>query len=52
MRVKKQITKLKKLDIADDMKKDTEAIVQKLTDSFVKEIDETFSVKEKEIMTV
>jgi len=34
------------------MKKDTEAIVQKLTDSFVKEIDETFSVKEKEIMTV
>jgi len=43
---------IKKTDIADDMKKDTEAIVQKLTDSFVKEIDETFSVKEKEIMTV
>jgi ribosome recycling factor len=43
---------IKKTDIADDMKKDNEAVVQKLTDSFVKEIDETFSVKEKEIMTV
>jgi ribosome recycling factor len=43
---------IKKTDIADDMKKDTEAVVQKLTDSFVKEIDETFTVKEKEIMTV
>ena len=43
---------IKKTDIADDLKKDTEADVQKLTDSFVKEIDETFSIKEKEIMTV
>ncbi len=43
---------IKKIDIADDVKKDTEALVQKLTDSFVKQIDETFSVKEKEIMTV
>ena len=43
---------IKKIDIADDVKKDTEALVQKLTDSFVKQIDETFSLKEKEIMTV
>ena len=43
---------IKKTDIADDMKKDAESIVQKLTDSFVKEIDETYSIKEKEIMTV
>ncbi len=43
---------IKKTDIADDMKKDAESIVQKLTDSFVKEIEETYSIKEKEIMTV
>ncbi|CAA0231730.1 ribosome recycling factor [Tenacibaculum maritimum] len=43
---------VKKTDISDDMKKDTEAEIQKLTDSFVKEIDAKLSVKEKEIMTV
>ena len=43
---------IKKIDIADDVKKETEALVQKLTDSFVKQIDETYGVKEKEIMTV
>ena len=34
------------------MKKNAEAEVQTLTDGFVKDIDEKFSVKEKEIMTV
>ena len=43
---------IKKIDIADDVKKETEALIQKLTDSFVKQIDETYGVKEKEIMTV
>ena len=43
---------IKKTDISDDMKKNSEADIQVLTDSFVKEIDEKFSVKEKEIMTV
>ncbi|MDB0600441.1 ribosome recycling factor [Tenacibaculum maritimum] len=43
---------VKKTDISDDMKKDVEAEIQKLTDSFVKEIDANLSVKEKEIMTV
>ena len=43
---------VKKIDISDDLKKDSEAEVQKLTDSFVKIIEETLSVKEKEIMTV
>mgnify|MGYP006125160171 FL=1 len=43
---------IKKTDISDDLKKDSEADVQKLTDSFVKVIEETLSVKEKEIMTV
>ncbi len=43
---------IKKADISDDMKKNAEADIQALTDSFVKNIDEKFSVKEKEIMTV
>jgi ribosome recycling factor len=43
---------IKKTAISDDLKKDTEGDVQKMTDSFVKIIEETLSVKEKEIMTV
>jgi ribosome recycling factor len=43
---------IKKTDISDDLKKDSEGDVQKMTDSFVKIIEETLSVKEKEIMTV
>ena len=43
---------IKKLDVSDDMKKNTEADIQNLTDNYVKQIDEKFSVKEKEIMTV
>ena len=43
---------IKSLDVSDDMKKNTEADVQTLTDSFVKEIDNLLTVKEKEIMTV
>ena len=43
---------IKKTDISDDSKKDAEAEVQKITDSFIKDIDAKVSVKEKEIMTV
>ena len=43
---------VKKLDVSDDMKKNTETDIQDLTDSYVKKADEMFSVKEKEIMTV
>ncbi|WP_075344053.1 ribosome recycling factor [Tenacibaculum agarivorans] len=43
---------IKKLDASDDMKKNAEADIQTLTDNFVKEIDEKYTVKEKEIMTV
>jgi len=43
---------IKKTDISDDLKKDSEADVQKLTDTFVKDIDDKLSLKEKEIMTV
>jgi len=43
---------LKKLDISDDMRKIAEEEVQKLTDSYVKLIDEKLAVKEKEILTI
>ena len=43
---------IKKVDISDDMKKNAEAEIQTLTDSFVKNTEELLVVKEKEIMTV
>lgn len=43
---------IKKTDVSDDMKKGAEESVQDLTNAFVKDIDEKFIVKEKEIMTV
>lgn len=43
---------IKKTEISDDMKKDSENNVQNLTNTFVKKIDDILSVKEKEIMTV
>lgn len=43
---------IKKLDVSDDLKKNTEADIQTLTDKYVKLIDEKLVVKEKEILTV
>ncbi|MEM6720202.1 MAG: ribosome recycling factor [Bacteroidota bacterium] len=43
---------IKKLDVSDDVKKNAEIDVQELTDKYVKMIDEIYTVKEKEIMTV
>ena len=43
---------IKKTDVSDDMKKASEADIQALTDNFVKDIDNKYAVKEKEIMTV
>ncbi|MFY0602673.1 MAG: ribosome recycling factor [Flavobacteriaceae bacterium] len=43
---------VKKLDVSDDLKKNTEADIQTLTDSFVKKTDDLLAVKETEIMTV
>ena len=43
---------IKKMDISDDLKKNSEADVQDLTNKYVDEIDSLYSVKEKEIMTV
>ena len=39
-------------EISEDDRKTYEEDIQKLTDKFVKEIDEIAKVKEKEIMTV
>jgi len=39
-------------DVSDDLKKNAEIDVQQMTDTYVKTIDDTFSAKEKEIMTV
>jgi ribosome recycling factor len=44
---------LKKLDgISEDLQKNAEKDVQDLTDTYTKNIDDIFAVKEKEIMTV
>ncbi|AQS94155.1 MULTISPECIES: ribosome recycling factor [Polaribacter] len=43
---------IKKTDISDDLKKASEADIQKLTDSYVKITEEKLAIKEKEIMTV
>ncbi|MFD2542584.1 ribosome recycling factor [Lacinutrix gracilariae] len=44
---------LKKIDgISEDLQKNAEQDVQGLTDEYIKKVDEIFTVKEKEIMTV
>ena len=43
---------IKKTDVSDDLKKVSEADVQKLTDTFIKQIEEKLAVKEVEIMKV
>lgn len=40
------------LEISDDLKKNLEEDIQKLTDQHIKKIDEIFATKEKEILTV
>lgn len=43
---------IKKLDVSEDMKSNAEMDIQELTDAYVKEVDDKYAVKEKEIMTV
>ncbi|EMQ96227.1 MULTISPECIES: ribosome recycling factor [Xanthomarina] len=43
---------IKKADVSEDLQKNAEADVQKLTDTYVQKIDSLLEVKEKEIMTV
>jgi len=46
------LKKLQKEGLSEDMEKDGEAEVQKLTDRYVKEIDTLVEAKEKDIMTI
>jgi len=46
------IKKMQKDGLPEDVAKDAEAEVQKITDSFMKKIDGMFEKKEKDIMTV
>ncbi len=45
-------SELKKIEISEDLLKNSEMDVQNLTDNFIKKIDELYAVKEKEIMKV
>jgi len=47
-----EIKKLEKDGLSEDMAKDAEAEVQKLTDDFSKKVDEVVENKEKDILTV
>ncbi|MFK7832550.1 MAG: ribosome recycling factor [Winogradskyella sp.] len=43
---------IKNSEVSEDLQKNAEIDVQSLTDTYVKKIDDTLSIKEKEIMTV
>ena len=47
-----ELKKLKKEGLSEDLEKDAEEDVQKITDSFSKKIDELFVLKEKDVLTV
>ena len=44
--------KIKSLEISDDLKSNNEIDIQELTDKYIKIIDDMFSSKEKDILTV
>ena len=44
--------KIKNLDISDDLKSNLEIDSQELTDKYIKKVDEMFSSKEKDILTL
>ena len=43
---------IKKLDVSEDLKKNTEADIQELTDKYINIVDDLYAKKEVEIMTV
>ena len=47
-----EMKKLGKEGLSEDLEKDAQAEVQKLTDSFITKTDNHFSAKEKEILTI
>jgi ribosome recycling factor len=46
------IKDLKNEGLSEDMTKDAEEEVQKITNSYIKKVDELLELKEKDIMTV
>ena len=44
--------KIKGLDISDDLKSNLEIESQELTDKYIKKVDEMFTLKEKDILTL
>ena len=44
--------KIKGLDISDDLKSNLEIDSQELTDKYIKKVDEMFTLKEKDILTL
>ena len=47
-----EMKKLGKDGLSEDMEKDAEVEVQKLTDSYIQKTADHFSTKEKEILTI
>lgn len=47
-----ELKKMKKEGLSEDVEKDTEAKVQKLTDDYIKTIEEKLEIKEKDILTI
>jgi ribosome recycling factor len=47
-----EFKKMKKDGLAEDLQKDAEADVQKIHDAYMKQIDDLFVAKEKDVMTV
>ena len=43
---------IKNLEISDDLKSNLEVDSQDLTDKYIKKVDEMFSTKEKDILTL
>jgi ribosome recycling factor len=46
------IKDLKSEGLSEDMSKDAEEEVQKITNSYIKKVDELLELKEKDIMTI
>ncbi len=45
-------TEIKKIDVSEDLQKNFEIDIQNITDQYISRADETYSLKEKEILTV
>ena len=49
---KKGFVEIKNLEISDDLKSNLEIDTQELTDKYIKKVDEMYSLKEKDILTL